>query len=178
MKKTPWIFGYGSLMWNPGFDYVEKRPALLYGYHRSFCVYSHVYRGTPEKPGLVLGLGRGGSCRGMAFRIKEKDWPKVRKYLQDREQVTSVYVEIFPTIQVDGRKDSASERVAGYCFIADHTHHQYAGSLPLHEQARIVNQGHGKGGPNKDYLHSTVDHLHEMGITDGPLHRLSRLVER
>ncbi|MGH6873719.1 MAG: gamma-glutamylcyclotransferase, partial [Aestuariivirgaceae bacterium] len=86
-----WVFGYGSLMWQPGFDYEERRRAMLNGLHRSLCVYSHVHRGTPERPGLVMGLDRGGSCRGVAFRIKEERWDGIMAYLRAREQVTMVY---------------------------------------------------------------------------------------
>src|SRR5215469_11706625 len=89
-----WVFGYGSLIWRPGFDFVERVPARLIGEHRALCVYSFVHRGTPEKPGLVLGLDRGGACRGVAFRIAEKNRAATVGYLRAREQVTSVYREV------------------------------------------------------------------------------------
>jgi cation transport regulator ChaC len=89
-----WVFGYGSLMWRPGFAFEEKRIATIHGYHRSLCVYSHVHRGTAEAPGLVLGLDRGGSCQGVAFRVRDENWNEVIDYLREREQVTSIYLEI------------------------------------------------------------------------------------
>jgi cation transport protein ChaC len=89
-----WVFGYGSLMWRPGFAFEEKRIATIHGYHRSLCVYSHVHRGTQEAPGLVLGLDRGGSCQGVAFRVRDENWNEVIDYLREREQVTSIYLEI------------------------------------------------------------------------------------
>src|SRR5438309_11601760 len=85
-----WVFGYGSLMWRPGFEFIEQVPARLIGEHRALCVYSFVHRGTPEKPGLVLGLDRGGACRGVAFRVAEKHRATTVAYLRAREQVTSV----------------------------------------------------------------------------------------
>src|SRR2546421_11293351 len=90
-KGDLWVFGYGSLMWRPGFDFVEQVPARLIGEHRALCVYSFVHRGTPEKPGLVLGLDRGGACRGIAFRVAEQNREATIAHLRAREQVTSVY---------------------------------------------------------------------------------------
>src|SRR5690606_31673486 len=88
-----WVFGYGSLMWNPGFPYQESVQAQIFGYRRSLCIHSHVHRGTPENPGLVLGLDRGGSCRGIAFRVSHEDRHEVLAYLRERELVTHVYKE-------------------------------------------------------------------------------------
>src|SRR4051812_35408559 len=96
-----WVFGYGSLMWRPGFAFLERRPATIYGYHRSLCVYSHVHRGTPERPGLVMGLDRGGSCRGAAFRVAHEIWDETLAYLRGREQVTMVYHETTLAARLD-----------------------------------------------------------------------------
>jgi len=166
-----WVFGYGSLMWNPGFAFRESKPALLYGWHRSFCIYSHRYRGTPERPGLVLGLDRGGSCRGMAYRVARANALEVLEYLWDREMVLGVYrPSVLPLRTPAGRLDC-------HAFTVDRTHRQYAGRLPDEEVARFIRQGVGLGGRNRDYLVNTVRHLDELGIGDGPLHRLLALVE-
>jgi cation transport protein ChaC len=162
-----WIFGYGSLMWRPGFRFEERREARLYGYHRAFCVYSHVHRGTPERPGLVLGLTRGGSCRGMAYRVSDSVWAATIDYLRAREQATAVYLERELPVALEG-----GTRVQATTYLVDRTHHQYAGRLSLEEQLRLVRQGVGQSGPNPDYVESTVRHLEDMGIVEGPLHDL------
>ena len=165
-----WIFGYGSLMWNPGFPYLERSEALLHGYHRRFCVYSHRYRGTPETPGLVLGLDRGGSCRGMAFRVAAADVPDTLTYLWGREMVTGVYKPGLRTVRLAGGAAQAC------CFVVDRDHKQYCGKLSLKQTIAHICQGHGQRGPNCDYLFNTVCHLDELGIADSPLHRLAKVV--
>ena len=168
-----WVFGYGSLMWRPGFEFAERRPARLHGYHRSFCVYSHVHRGTPENPGLVFGLDTGGSCRGVAFRVEAARADEVRSYLQEREQVTSVYVERMASVVL---VDSV-QRVEALCFVVDRAHEQYAGALDFDRQVDLIVHGVGKSGKNPEYLKSTIDHMNEAGITDGELTRLWNAVE-
>src|SRR3974390_469975 len=110
-----WIFGYGSLIWKPGFDYLEARPAKLIGEHRALCIYSFVHRGTPEKPGLVLGLDRGGACQGMAYCVAEKKRDDIIAYLRAREQVTSVYREVIRSVWLGG---DARERVRRVAYFA------------------------------------------------------------
>lgn len=165
-----WVFGYGSLMWNPGFEHVESRPALLHGWHRSFCIYSHRYRGTPECPGLVLGLDRGGSCRGMAYRVAKSRALEALDYLWDREMVNGVYT---PRILHPG---TPGGRPPCHAYTVDRAHRQYAGGLPDDEMVRLIRQGVGLGGHNREYLANTVQHLDELGINDGPLHRLLTLI--
>ena len=165
-----WVFAYGSLMWDPGFAYLEAAPALLRGYHRAFCIYSHVYRGTEARPGLVLGLDRGGACRGMAYRIAAAKRAGVLDYLDAREKVTEVYVRRTVPITVGGLKVKAET------YLADREHYQYAGKQTLKDAAALIAQGTGVGGSNRDYLESTVNHLDALGITDGPLHRLHAMV--
>lgn len=165
-----WVFGYGSLMWNPGFPYLERSEALLHGYHRGFCVYSHRYRGTPEKPGLVLGLDRGGSCRGVAFRVAAADVPDTLAYLWEREMVTGIYKPGMRPLRLPDRV------VQACCFVIDRNHKQYCGKLSLQQTAGFICQGHGQRGPNCEYLFNTVEHLDELGITDGLLHRLAEMV--
>lgn len=159
-----WIFGYGSLMWRPGFAFEERLLATVRGYRRALCVYSHVHRGTPEKPGLVLGLDRGGSCRGVAFRVHEDRVETTLDYLRAREQVTMVYREIILRARLaDGR----AARVVAYA--VDRGHEQYAGALDLPTLERYVGQGVGVSGANPDYVRSTFDHMVELGIADATL---------
>ncbi|MGO4126954.1 gamma-glutamylcyclotransferase [Inquilinus sp. YAF38] len=165
-----WVFGYGSLMWNPGFPHLERQPAVLHGYHRRFCVLSHRYRGTPERPGLVLGLDRGGSCRGMAFKVAPEHVQAVIAYLWDREMVTGVYRPSLKQIRLpDGP-------VTACCFLADRRHRQYCGALDVEETLAMIRTGIGSSGPNRDYLLNTVEHLRELGIRDGALFALAERV--
>ncbi len=173
-----WVFAYGSLIWDPGFPWEERALARLRGYHRAMCIYSHVWRGTPERPGLVLGLDRGGSCRGIAYRVAAARAAEVMAYLEARERVTEVYVgRLLPvTLDRPGEPPGAAERVRALAYVADRAHRQYAGRLPGEEAARLIRAGHGRGGRNTDYLASTVAHLEELGMADAPLERLARLV--
>jgi cation transport protein ChaC len=165
-----WVFGYGSLMWRPGFDFMEMHRAWLYGYHRAFCVYSWVHRGTRERPGLVLGLDRGGSCVGRLFRVAAAEADAVVRYLDEREMVTGVYVPVEGRVRFEGRD------VRARTYIADRGHAQYAGKLPVEAQARLVEGAVGQSGVNRDYVLNTVAHLETMGMVDGPLHRLAALL--
>ena len=156
-----WIFGYGSLMWRPGFDFEERTLATIRGYRRALCVYSHVHRGTPERPGLVLGLDRGGSCRGVAFRVPADRVDHVLAYLRAREQVTMVYREVRArAVLADGRD------VRAVCYAVDRMHAQYAGALELPALERYVAQGVGISGANADYIRNTFEHMVEIGIDD------------
>lgn len=169
--RDMWVFGYGSLLWNPGFDHVEALPATLVGWHRSFCVYSHRYRGTPENPGLVLGLDQGGECHGMVFRTRPNQSHAAMDYLWDREMVTGVYEPIEAMAQV------GSKEISCRTFVADQDHPQYAGGLDQQEVLELIRKARGAAGPNRDYLINTVRHLDEMGIEDPALHDLARIIE-
>lgn len=168
-----WVFGYGSLMWRPGFDFVERVQARLIGEHRALCVYSFVHRGTPEKPGLVLGLDRGGACRGIAFRVAEQHRHATVAYLRAREQVTSVYREVLRSVWLE---NDARQRVSALAYVVDRGHVQYAGRLSMADQLRHVRQGHGQSGANRDYVLSTVKAIEAEGFQDTPLHRLSLML--
>lgn len=168
-----WVFGYGSLMWKPGFDFVEKRKAKLVGEHRSLCIYSFVHRGTPERPGLVLGLDRGGACQGMAFRVAEANRKATVAYLREREQATSVYREVLRSVWLDG---DARERVSALAYVTDRGHPQYAGRLSIDEQVHYIRQGHGIAGPNRDYVIATVEAIETHGYRDRSLHHLASLL--
>ncbi len=156
-----WVFGYGSLMWNPGFPYEERVLARIGGYRRSLCVRSYVHRGTEEQPGLVLGLDRGGSCKGVAFRVLPSEWQSTVDYLRERELVTSVYLERqVRTLLSDGRT------VRALTYVIDRDHPQYAGAVTIEEAARIVESAVGRSGPNPVYVANTVSHMRELGIRD------------
>jgi glutathione-specific gamma-glutamylcyclotransferase len=172
-KGDLWVFGYGSLMWRPGFEFEERVPARLVGEHRALCVYSFVHRGTPEKPGLVLGLDHGGACRGIAFRVAEKNRADVVAYLREREQVTSVYREVMRSVWLE---NEARQRVSALAYVVDRGHVQYAGRLSLAEQLRHVLQGHGQSGVNRDYVVATVKAIEAEGFRDAPLHQLAMML--
>ncbi len=166
-----WVFGYGSLMWRPGFAYLEKGPARLMGLHRALCVFSFVHRGTPERPGLVLGLDHGGMCRGIAYRVAASARADTIAYLRGREQVTAVYVETMRQIELE---DESRRRVRALCYIVDRSHVQYAGRLTLAESLHHVRQGHGRSGPNRDYVLETVRALEGLGYRETDLHLLAQ----
>jgi len=165
-----WVFAYGSLMWRPGFAFLERRQARLVGGHRALCVYSFVHRGTPEKPGLVLGLDRGGNCRGVAYRVAGAARTATIDYLRSREQVTMVYREAWRTVWLD---DDPQQSVQALCYVVDRGHQQYAGRLTLDQQLHLVRQGHGRSGNNRDYVLETVKALEAHGYRDQELHRLA-----
>lgn len=168
---THWVFGYGSLIWNPGFVHVSAQQGLLRGAHRSLSIVSHHYRGTPEQPGLVFGLARGGSCRGMVFEVADADWFEVRRYLEQREQITAVYRDVMrPVHLADGRSVSA------LAFLVDERHEQFAGQLSIERQLAMVRAASGSAGPNVDYVLNTARHLRELGIRDRQLMALAELL--
>jgi cation transport protein ChaC len=165
-----WVFAYGSLIWRPGFHFLERVPARLIGAHRALCVLSHVHRGTPERPGLVLGLDRGGACRGIAYRVAAAARTETVAYLRGREQVTMVYRECTRAVWLEG---APARRVSALCYVVDRGHPQYAGRLTLDEQLHLIRQGHGRSGPNRDYVLATVRALESLGWRDRELHRLA-----
>lgn len=167
-----WIFGYGSLIWNPGFEHAEAVPARVFGLHRSLCIYSWVHRGTRARPGLVLGLDRGGSCHGVAFRVNGAARDETLAYLRARELVTDVYVETEVAMTM---RDGA--RTTALTYIADRRSQQYAGRLPIERQLALVRHGSGHSGPNVDYVVNTVAHLRVMGVRDQLLERLAAHLE-
>lgn len=167
-----WVFGYGSLMWRPGFDFEEAKRGRLFGYRRALCIYSHVHRGTPEKPGLVLGLDQGGSCTGMVYRVSGDKREPVMSYLRARELVTNVYLERTSPVHLsDGR------RIIAVCYVADTRHHQFAGHLSADDAARRVSVSQGQSGHNVDYVASTVAHLKDMNIRDHWLEDVARRMD-
>lgn len=166
-----WVFGYGSLIWRPGFAHVETKRARLYGFRRSLCVRSYRHRGTEERPGLVLGLDRGGSCVGLAFRVPGALREEVVSYLRERELVTNVYLERTLPVALE-----SGERVAALAYVVDRSHVQYAGHLDEREAAAIVSGAVGYSGPNEDYVRNTVQHLKGLRINDPWLERVAMLL--
>ncbi len=161
------VFAYGSLMWDPGFPFLERRLGVLRGYHRRFCIYSIHYRGTPEAPGLVFGLDHGGACRGMLFRIARAEALPVLESLWAREMISAVYKPKLLTVRADG-----DEAVRACTFVVDRRHSQYCRNLDLTGTAALIRRGIGNRGPNLDYLTNTVDHLESLGIVDHGLRQL------
>ena len=176
-EKSPagdehWVFGYGSLIWRPGFAFAERRRARLNGRHRAFCIYSVHHRGTYERPGLVLGLAAGGAVVGAAYRVAGADWPETYAYLLEREQPTETYVERKVHVALDDHR-----KVEALSFLSDRTHPQWAGALPLETQAELIAGAAGLSGPNIDYLRDLVAHLRAVGVRDQFMDRLLERVE-
>lgn len=167
-----WVFGYGSLMWDPGFDHEETASALLRGYHRDFCIRSVMYRGTPERPGLVLGLAPGGACRGVAFRVAALRVEETLAYLHQREMVHYVYHPRMVRLDLGGRQ------VAAHTYVADTTDSSFCGRLSVEEAASIIAASAGIRGPNRDYLENTIAHLDATGVHDARLHRILEAIDR
>ena len=165
-KGDLWVFGYGSLMWSPCFDFKHKVLGRAHGYHRALCILSTRYRGTQRKPGLVMGLCRGGSCWGMAYRI---DAPRMRRALArlwHREMPRRVYEPRLIRVKL------ARKTVHALAFVADPAHPSYVRELDLHGRARLVAQGIGIRGPCIDYIRNTLDHMHGVGVRDPHLERI------
>lgn len=162
-----WVFGYGSLMWAPEFDYAQRSVGLLHGYHRALCILSNRYRGTPEKPGLVMGLCRGGACWGMVFRVPAPRAKPVLDALWEREMLNHVYKPTFVPVQL-----RSSKRVRALTFVADPGHRQYAGELTPEDRARLVAQGVGKRGHCVDYIRNTLEQMRVLGLHDPHLSRV------
>jgi cation transport protein ChaC len=166
-----WVFAYGSLMWRPDFTPADIRPARLTGYHRSLCILSTIYRGTDDRPGLVLGLDRGGSCLGRALLVRPADWPAVKAMLDQRELVTGVYIPRFLSARLDDGRV-----VPAYSYVVDRSHWQYwTGDRT--EAIRLIRQGQGKGGSSRDYLAQTVEQMDRLGIGRTSLHRMLAAVD-
>jgi len=173
MNSGPhWVFGYGSLIWRPGFEFEERADAVLRGYHRDMCITSVVHRGTPEVPGLVSGLKPGGLCHGRAYRVADGIWAEVLAYLDARELVNDVYLRIRRDVELVG-----GEIISAWCYVADTSHHQYAGDLPEDQRVRLLSQGIGPEGSSIDYLKGIVAHLDALKLDDPVLHRLLKLAE-
>jgi glutathione-specific gamma-glutamylcyclotransferase len=163
-----WVFGYGSLMWRPGFVFNARSKAVISGWRRRLCVYSHVYRGTAERPGLVLGLDNGGECAGVAFHVDARLREQTVRYLRERELVTAVYLETAVTAKLEN-----GETINALAYVADRRHPQYAAPMTRHRLLKLIKQGVGRSGDNAEYVLNTRDHLHAIGIRDPELEWLA-----
>ncbi|WP_136682444.1 gamma-glutamylcyclotransferase [Falsirhodobacter xinxiangensis] len=173
MTERLWVFGYGSLIWNPCFPVERQVVARLDGWHRSFCMWSIHYRGTEDAPGLVLALDAapGESCAGIAFLVTAGAEEAAMAELRARELVSSAYLET--TVTVRG-PEGVIDCIA---YVIDPAHPQYCGGMPLADQAAIIARATGLMGPNRDYLHNTALHLDQLGIPDEDIHQLARMVD-
>lgn len=171
IPDVEWIFGYGSLMWRPGFPFLEQHPARLEGYHRAACIYSRHHRGTAERPGLVLGLDQGGKCDGIAFRFDTNKRTEVIEYLNERELIGYAYKPVVEPIQINGFECKA------YTYVADSSHSHYAGDLGIERAAAIILGAVGESGLNRDYLISTVAKLESEGFAEPELIELLNRVK-
>ena len=168
-----WVFGYGSLIWNPEFPVAERRIARLAGYGRRFCMWSVHHRGTAQAPGLVLALDAhpGASCAGVALRVAPGAEDETLANLRARELVSSAYLE--RRLDVAFSAGGGAEAVA---FVVDRAHEQYCGALSLEAQAEVIARASGGRGANCNYLWSTAEHLAALGIADPEIEWLARRV--
>jgi cation transport protein ChaC len=167
-----WVFGYGSLMWNPEFVFEERAAGRVHGYHRALCIYSTRYRGTPERPGLVMGLDRGGSCHGMAFKVPARNVTETLLSLWQREMRNRTYDPRLVWVR------SAHASVRALAFVVDPGHPHYAGKLAVETIAHRIASCRGVRGENSEYLHNTIAHLAALGVHDHRLISVARVLER
>lgn len=168
-----WIFGYGSLMWRPGFAFAQRRSALLTGYHRAFCRISWRHRGTPERPGMVLGLLPGGTCRGVAFLPAPDRGAAVLAYLDEREGAG--YRRVLLPLRLDGAP--GPQPAQAWIYLPDADHPTYRADLPRERMVQLLATGVGESGAARDYLAELIGHLHALHAGDPALEELLRAVD-
>ncbi len=172
-----WVFAYGSLLWRPGFDFIDRQPARLFGYHRSLCVWSHTHRGTEQKPGMVLGLDNGGSCCGCAYRIRAADKGPISEYLYAREMPTPLYRAVIHPVQLQQQEPAAETVIVNaLTFVVDHSSPQYSGRISPEQAANHVRDAVGISGSSRDYLLNSIDHLDQLGLHDEHLSQIAALL--
>ena len=170
-NKDLWVFGYGSLIWNPAFHFEEKQKARIYGFHRKFCLHLTIGRGSPEKPGLMLALDHGGSCNGIAFKIATDKVESETEILWMREMISGAYQPQSLTIH------TRLGAVPGFTFVVNRKHERYLGELNHSDTAKAIAEGEGILGSCKDYLFNTINGLMELGIQDSYLKRLQKILK-
>jgi cation transport protein ChaC len=166
IKNDIWVFAYGSLLWKPGFKYIDSKIGTLNGYHRDFCVKAHSHRGTPDRCGLVLSIIKGGTCQGILYKVKESNWDSVLDYLCQREMKTEPYLLKCLTVNCEDAD------VQAYSFIIDINSSHYIDNLNPEEKANIINKAHGCSGSNKEYFLKTLERLNEMDISEEKLNSI------
>ncbi len=171
-SKDIWVFGYGSLIWNPAFHFVERRIGTIHGYHRRFCLWTTLGRGSPDCPGLMLGLDRGGSCRGVVLRIAPEHVESELDVLWRREMVSNAYVPTWV------RTTTEEGDVYAIAFTINRGHERYAEKMSDEKAAEVIARAAGRIGPCRDYLLNTVEHLDQLGIHDRAMKRLAERVKR
>lgn len=171
-----WVFAYGSLMWRPGFDYIDRQPARLFGYHRSLCAWSYTHRGTRQHPGMVLGLDNGGSCCGLVYRIRASDKGPISEYLYAREMPTPLYQAVIHPVRLQQSTDSVPTTVSALTFVVNHSSPQYSGKISPEQAACHVRDAVGISGSSRDYLHNTISHLDQLGLHDSHLSQIAKLL--
>jgi cation transport protein ChaC len=167
------VFGYGSLIWNPAFEYVEKRTALLHGWHRRFCLKMYMGRGTREMPGLMLALDHGGACKGVAFRIANAKIREELGILWQREMFGGAYNARWVNLTADG-----GERLRAVTFVINRRHPRYLPELSVEQTAALIATGSGDLGTCREYLENTISHLAELGLKDAGLQRIAKALPK
>lgn len=167
-----WVFGYGSLLWNPAFHFEKSEPTKLYGYHRKFCLSLSLGRGSPQNPGLMLALDRGGSCNGRAFFIPEHDVTSETKILWMREMLSGAYLPQWCQLK------TTSGTIRGLTFVINRQHRRYITGLEQEKTIELLATGKGHLGSCREYLENTIQHLDEINVKDNYLHSLWDLVRR
>ena len=174
-KRDVWLYAYGSLIWSPMIDFSEKRNAVLFGYHRQFCMWTKLGRGTPQRPGLTLALEPGGSNKGIAYRIPLQNIEKELRIIWNREMIGGSYVpKIVKLHTVDGGKRDVISAIA---FVMNRSHENYTGKLDPKIMAKVIASAEGPLGKCRDYLFNTVKHLDDLGLSDKKLSELLKLVQ-
>ena len=168
-----WLFGYGSLMWNPAFSYAERRSGTLRGWRRRFCLWMRLGRGTPEQPGLMLALDRGGTTRGVAFRLAQGEERAELLLVWRREMFTAAYHARWVSLTTD------EGPVHAIALVVNREHDQYAAGIDEDEVVKHIASAHGPLGSSAEYLFETLAHLEQLGLRDRCLERVGQsLVER
>lgn len=171
-RRHVWVFAYGSLLWNPVIDVVDRRPGQVHGYHRRFCMIAPTGRGTPDNPGLILALDAGGSCHGVALKVSSNAVREELSLLWRREMVVGSYTPKWVTVRTKKGSQTA------LTFVMNRLHSSYRGTWSIQKTARTLARASGVLGSNADYLFDTVSHLHDHGLTDRGLNELARRVRR